>query len=68
MIFNCISIGLHKKKKQIYISIIVLFITVPQPIFYIISFFSLPRFLTFYFFVNTEVGIKFRLSFIGCYS
>jgi len=66
MIFNCVLISLHKKK-NIYTSFFVLFITVPKfgRYFILYPFFYLPHFLIFNFLLNTEVELKFRrLSFI----
>jgi len=83
MIFNYILISLHKKNKftlyflcylllcVLYYSTCALYYSIINltDILYHIPFFYLPYFLTFYFFVNIEVGLKFRkLSFIGCYS
>jgi len=69
MIFNSFDFNLHKKI-NLHIFYVIHYcssnlINIP----YYISFFYAPHFLTFYFFVNIEVRLKFkRLSFIGCYS
>jgi len=66
MIFNCVSISLYKKK-QIYSSFfalfILLFLTLDQ--YFILYLFFYPLyFLTFYFFINTEIGLKISEPFI----
>jgi len=70
MIFNSFDFNLHKKINLYFIFYVIYYsslnlISIP----YYIPFFYPLHFLTFYFFVNTEVGFKFRrLSIIGCYS
>jgi len=63
MIFNRVSISLHKKTNLHFLCYLLLLVKFDRHI--IFRFFIIP-FLTFYFFINTEVGFKFRrLSFIG---
>jgi len=67
MIFNSFDFNLHKKINLHLIFYVIYYcslhlISIP---YYILFFYSL-HFLTFYLFVNIEVGRKFRrLSFIG---
>jgi len=70
MIFNSFDFNLHKK-----INLHLIFYVIYYYSSYLTSFpyytplFYGPHFLTFYFIVNIEVGIKFRrLSFIGSYN
>jgi len=66
MIFNSFDFNLHKKINLHFIFYVICYcssnlISIP----YYIPFFYYLHFLTFYFYVNTEVGLKFRrLSFI----
>jgi len=70
MILNSFDFNLHKKIIFHFIFYVIYYcssnlISIP----YYIPFFYPPHFLTSYFFVNIEVGLKFRrLSFVGCYS
>jgi len=70
MIFNSFDFNLHKKINLHFIFYVIYYCSSNlNSIPYYIPFFYAPHFLTFYFFVNIEVGLKFRrISFIGCYS
>jgi len=68
MIFNSFDFNLHKKINLHFIFYVIYYCS--SNLINIIShFFDSLHFLTFYFFVNTEVGLKFRrLSIIERYS
>jgi len=74
MIFNCVEnhLSLYIKKNKFtfhFLYYLLLFLKFDRYSILYPFFFYPPHFLTFYFFVNTEIGLKFRtLSSIECYS
>jgi len=69
MIFNSFDFNLHKKINLHFIFYVIYYCSSNLTSIPLYPFFYVLHFLTFYFFVNIEVGLKFRrFSFIGCYN